>query len=84
MNDINNIELLLKQNTEAYYKLSQTIDCINQTMIELRQEIVEQKSITHDLVDNVSELKNRVDRIEDLSNNKGLLYCIKKVFGYEK
>ena len=75
----NTLDVLLKQNTEAYNKLSQTIDNINQTMIELKSEIVEQQSITQQLVKNVAELDNRMSRLEDLNaKHKGLFYCLKR------
>lgn len=76
----NTLDVLLKQNTDAYNKLSQTIDNINQTMIELKSEIVEQQSITQQLVKNVAELDNRMSRLEDLNakKHKGLFYWLKR------
>ena len=75
----NKLDVLLKQNTDAYNKLSQTIDNINQTMIELKSEIVEQQSITQQLVKNVAELDDRMRKLEDINaKHKGLFYCLKR------
>ena len=75
----NKLDVLLKQNTDAYNKLSQTIDNINQTMIELKSEIVEQQSITQQLVKNVAELDDRMRKLEDINaKHKGLFYWLKR------
>ena len=68
--DLNTNNLLTQQSIDANNKLSNVIDTMRDTMIEMGQSLKDSNRISSELTDNVSNLSDKVNKVENKLEEK--------------
>ena len=68
--DLNTNNLLTQQSIDANNKLSNVIDTMRDTMIEMGQSLKDSNRISSELTDNVSNLSDKVNKVENQLEEK--------------
>lgn len=66
--NLNTNNILTEQSIKTTNKLTDTMDCVKETMIELAQSVKQGTEVSRDLTKNVSELGKQVSKLDDKVN----------------
>ena len=68
--DLNTNNILTKQCTESNDKMSNTLDTLKDTMIEVAQSVRDSNKVTSELATTVKDLNNKVNNVESTMGKK--------------
>jgi chromosome segregation ATPase len=68
--DLNTNNILTKQCTESNEKLSNTLDGLRSTLIEVAQSVKDSNGVVADLATTVKDLNDKVNKVETTMNSK--------------